>query len=370
MIRVVVGDIFDSTAQTLVNTVNTIGVMGKGLALEFKKRFPKMYEDYRERCESGEVQLGQPYLYRETPFRWILNFTTKEHWRSVSRLDDIVKGLRYLENHYKEWGITSLAVPPLGCGQGQLEWRVVGKTLYRYLKRLDIPVELYAPFGTPPDQLRLAFLEGETPEQVSTPKRIEPAWVVLVDIVDRIQREPYHRPVGRIVFQKIAYFATESGIPTNLRYERGSYGPYSPDLKRVITALVNNGLIQEEHSGRMFRVKVGPTFQDARKAFQGEVERWSKTAERLADLFMRMTTDQAEVAATVHFATKCLTLESKQKPTESQVLAEVMNWKQKRRPPLNELEVALAIRNLNALGWIDASPSVDLPMKEEALLDV
>ncbi|MGQ9779784.1 MAG: macro domain-containing protein, partial [Bacillota bacterium] len=146
MVRILVGDLFASKAQTLVNTVNCVGVMGKGVALEFKKRFPKMYEDYVRRCKAGLVKLGKPYLYRNLTGPWILNFPTKDHWRSVSRLSDIVQGLEYLVKHYKEWGITSLAVPPLGCGQGQLEWRVVGPTLYRYLNAMDIPVELYAPY--------------------------------------------------------------------------------------------------------------------------------------------------------------------------------------------------------------------------------
>src|SRR5262245_14784245 len=140
--KILLGDILQSKAQTLVNTVNCVGIMGKGVALEFKKRFPEMYEDYLRRCEARQVQLGQPYLYRSLLPPWILNFPTKDHWRSVSKIEDIVRGLGFLEQHYREWGITSIAVPPLGCGYGQLEWRVVGPTLNRHLKRLDIPVEL------------------------------------------------------------------------------------------------------------------------------------------------------------------------------------------------------------------------------------
>lgn len=99
-IRTLVGNIFDSKAQTLVNTVNTVGVMGKGIALEFKRRFPDMYEDYLRACEKGEVRLGKPYLYKRATVPWILNFPTKGHWRSVSRLSDIVRGLDYLRTHY------------------------------------------------------------------------------------------------------------------------------------------------------------------------------------------------------------------------------------------------------------------------------
>ena len=148
MITVRVGNLFDSNAQTLVNTVNCVGIMGKGIALEFKKRFPEMNRDYEERCKAGKVKLGRPYLFTDLVGPWVLNFPTKDHWRSVSRVQDVIEGLEYLKQHYREWGIRSLAMPPLGCGQGQLEWRVVGPTLYRHLSELDIPVELFAPHGT------------------------------------------------------------------------------------------------------------------------------------------------------------------------------------------------------------------------------
>jgi O-acetyl-ADP-ribose deacetylase (regulator of RNase III) len=245
--KVVIGDLLESQAQTLVNTVNCVGVMGKGIALEFRKRFPDMYEDYVRRCEADEVKLGRPYLYRRLISPHILNFPTKNHWRSPSRLEDIVRGLDYLKENYREWGITSLAVPPLGCGHGQLEWRVVGPTLYRKLKELAIPVELYAPFGTPHSELQPSFLEREiVSNSDAPPSRITPAWVALVEILARIEREPYHWPVGRVSFQKIAYFASELGISTGLEYERGSYGPFAPKLKAVTTKLMNNGLIREE----------------------------------------------------------------------------------------------------------------------------
>ncbi|HID30987.1 MAG TPA: Appr-1-p processing protein [Desulfobacterales bacterium] len=375
MVKVLIGDIFESKTQTLVNTVNCVGVMGKGVALEFKKRFPDMYEDYVRRCKAGDVTLGQPYLYRRLIPPWILNFPTKDHWRSVSRLKDIVRGLEYVEQHYREWGITSLAVPPLGCGQGQLEWRAVGPTLHRHLKRLSIPVELYAPYGTPHEELQLTFLEqiqGEDQVNVqgTPPNRIEPAWVALVDILAQIEKEPYHWPVGRTIFQKMAYFATELNIPTGLQYRRGSFGPYAPGLKGLITRLVNHALIHEERLGRMLAVKVGPTFEDARRAYKRDLARWRDRIDALADLFIRMHTRQAELAATVHFAAKLLRGKGQEKPSETEVLAEVMKWKQKRRPPRNEAEVAMAIRNLSMLGWLDIKPSLDLPVVEEVLLGI
>src|SRR5438128_9567908 len=100
MVRTLIGDLFQSQAQTLVNTVNCVGVMGKGVALEYKKRFPDMYADYVARCAAGQVRLGEPYLFRRLWPPWILNFPTKDHWRSVSRLADIVRGLEHLQKRY------------------------------------------------------------------------------------------------------------------------------------------------------------------------------------------------------------------------------------------------------------------------------
>ena len=145
MVDLVTGDLFDSEAQTLVNAVNCAGVMGKGIALAFKRRYPAMFADYVARCKDGRVRLGEPYLYRGESLPWVLNFPTKNHWRSAAKLEDIVAGLAYLEAHYRVWGITSLAIPALGCGAGRLAWDVVGPVLHDALGRLDIPAELYAP---------------------------------------------------------------------------------------------------------------------------------------------------------------------------------------------------------------------------------
>ena len=201
-VTIVSGDLLRSRMQTLVNTVNTVGVMGKGIALAFRKSYPGMYEDYRRRCERGEVRLGRPYVF-EARNHLILNFPTKGHWRAVSRLSDIVAGLEHLEAHYKEWGITSLAVPPLGCGNGQLEWDVVRPTLIRHLAQLDVPVELYAPSGVKVEpgstSQDVLFEDDRGPE-----RRVPAEWVAVVAVLDRLQRQPYLWPVGRVGFQKLA----------------------------------------------------------------------------------------------------------------------------------------------------------------------
>jgi O-acetyl-ADP-ribose deacetylase (regulator of RNase III)/uncharacterized protein YwgA len=370
VIRVLIGDLFASKAQTLVNTVNCVGIMGRGVALEFKEHFPDMYKDYARRCELGEVRLGEPYLYRRASIPWILNFPTKDHWKSVSKLADIVRGLDYLEQHYKQWGIASLAVPPLGCGQGQLEWRVVGPTLYRRLERFEVPIELYAPYGTPHMELEPEFLSASATTTLTPRARVSPSELALVEILSRVEQEPYHWPTGRILFQKLAYFATEAGIPTGLQYRRASFGPFAGQLGKLITKLVNNGLIKEERLGKMFAVKVGPTYRDARIAFEKELAAFDARVDRVADLLVRMRTDQAEVAATVHFVARELSTTQSRKPTEQEVLSEVMRWKSRRKPPLEKPEVAAAIRSLAILRWLDVEPTPGLTVHGEALMEM
>ena len=373
MVKVLVGNLFESKAQTLVNTVNCVGVMGKGIALEFKKRFPDMFRDYKARCDRGEVKLGQPYLYRPLVPPWILNFPTKDDWRSVTKLADIEQGLEYILRRHKEWGITSLAVPPLGCGLGQLEWRVVGPTLYRHLQRMEIPVELYAPYGTPHEEMQVSFLDQTRPAQTvlterAEPERIRPEWIGLVEILRRLQSEPYHWPVGRTTFQKIAYVATAEGLQTGLNYRRGSFGPFSPEIKAVISRLQNHGLLEEQRLGPMFNVRVGRTFSDAWRAYAEMLRVYEPVLAKTADLFMRLDTHQAELVATVLFAAHSLQRAESARPTECEVLDEVMRWKQKRRPPLDERDVASTVRNLAALGWLNVRASSDLPVSDADLV--
>jgi O-acetyl-ADP-ribose deacetylase (regulator of RNase III)/uncharacterized protein YwgA len=368
--KILVGDILKSKAQTLINTVNCVGVMGKGIALEFKKRFPEMFEDYIKKCDREEVKLGVPYLYKTLFPPQIVNFPTKDHWKSVSRINDIERGLQYILSHYKEWGITSLAIPPLGCGNGQLEWRAVGPLIYRYVNQMDIPVEMYAPYGTPSKELTIEFLKQGAPAENqrnhgTVQSTMNPAWIALVEILRRIEEQPYHWPVGRTIFQKIAYVATQQGLPTRFVYQKGSFGPFCRELKNAETKLVNNNLLQEERIRNMFMVKVGPNYMRNRKDFNSSISQWAAIIEKTTDLFMRMNTDQAEIVATVIYAADSLKKKGNGSPTETQVLESVLQWKQKRRPSLDKSVVASIIRNLGMLRWLDVKPDATLPVPDD-----
>ncbi len=143
MILYVKGNLFYSPAQVLVNTVNTVGVMGKGVALEFKRLFPEMFNEYRELCENGKFKVGMLWLYK-SPNKWVLNFPTKKHWRNPSRVEYIESGLKKFVNTYEQMGIQSIAFPPLGCGNGQLDFKTqVEPLMKKYLRNLPIEVFIH-----------------------------------------------------------------------------------------------------------------------------------------------------------------------------------------------------------------------------------
>lgn len=174
LVTFVSGDLFGSKAQTLTNAVNIVGVMGAGIAKEFKKRFPEMFKDYQRKCDANEVVVGKPFVWRPNnpDGKWVLNFPTKKHWRGGSKIEWIEEGLEYLIANYEAWGITSLAMPALGCSLGGLDWKKVKPLMVDRLGRIDIPVEIYAPIAsrTRIDSARDSAVTGRTVVKKSSKK--------------------------------------------------------------------------------------------------------------------------------------------------------------------------------------------------------
>jgi O-acetyl-ADP-ribose deacetylase (regulator of RNase III) len=145
MLLVVNSDLFRSPAQTIVNTVNTVGVMGKGIAKEFSKRYPQMFQEYKAYCDSGDLVIGALHVWRGTE-KWVLNFPTKTTWRKPSKIQYIEHGLKTFCQNYARLGIRSIAFPPLGCGNGELDWNEVKPLMVQYLYALDIPIWIHEVF--------------------------------------------------------------------------------------------------------------------------------------------------------------------------------------------------------------------------------
>jgi O-acetyl-ADP-ribose deacetylase (regulator of RNase III)/uncharacterized protein YwgA len=358
MFRALIGDLFESRAQTLVNTVNCIGVMGKGVAEQFKLRFPAMFEDYRSRSERKAVRLGEPYLYQDRSGAHIINFPTKDHWRSPSRLADIERGLDYLAAHVEEWGVTSIALPPLGCGNGGLEWSEVGPLIYHKLHGLPIDVEVYAPYSTPKQQLTEEFLSA--PSQMSLEgrgrehKRLKPEWVVLLEVLRELEAQPYATPVGRTIFQKISYVVTEMGVPTGFQFGKGSYGPFSGDVKLALHDFANRNWLHEQQLGRMIALRVTPQYIKDRNQFKEQIDRYQKKINKAVDLFSRIkSTEQAEEVMTIFFAARQLKQSKHHGELAERDLQDyILDWKKSWRTENKKEAVASAIRNLILLGWL------------------
>lgn len=145
MIQICNYDVFESEAQTIVNTINCVGVMGKGIALEYKKRYPEMFIRYKELCDKHLIKIGSLWLYKalEYPNKWILNFPTKDHWKNPSKLEYLEKGLQKFVDTYKSKGITSISFPLLGASNGKIPKDVSFNTMFKYLNGLDIPVLIH-----------------------------------------------------------------------------------------------------------------------------------------------------------------------------------------------------------------------------------
>ena len=202
MIHYVTGDLFDTPAQTLINTVNTVGVMGKGIALRFKKTFPAMFKEYRAICERQELSIGSLHLY-STGHKLIVNFPTKKHWRNPSRPEWIRAGLATFVKNYDRMGIHSVAFPPLGCGNGELSFsEVVRPIMDEYLKGLPIPVYIYAPHPPidPP--------EHREPKKTAEWLRSQPRDLAFSEVWRDIRRVLQRGSSFETLAQRAAYEAT------------------------------------------------------------------------------------------------------------------------------------------------------------------
>ncbi|MCU1494277.1 MAG: Appr-p processing protein [Acidimicrobiaceae bacterium] len=230
MIVISHGDLLNDHAEALVNTVNTEGVSGKGIALQFKLRFPGNYATYRAAAKRGEVVLGKIFAVAtgllDGP-KWIVNFPTKGHWKSRSRLEDIEAGLDDLIDFARSAGITSIAVPPLGCGNGGLAWADVLPLLESKLGSLsELAVHLYPPEGAPaPETMRVATAKP----------RMSIGRSVLIAALDSYLQVA--EGASRLVAQKLAYLLQVAGAPLRLSFEKAQYGPYAEALNFVLQAM-------------------------------------------------------------------------------------------------------------------------------------
>lgn len=230
MIRYIKGDLLSSTAEALVNTVNTVGVMGKGIALQFKNRFPENYKVYREACKKETFKTGQVLVVREGDLlhqKIIVNFPTKAHWKADSKYEFISSGLEALKVAIKENEIKSIAIPPLGCGNGGLEWNRVKLMIEEALQNINCDIIVY----TPNSEIK-AVLQKEI---VNNEVKLTPARAMLIYLL--FKYEASGEQSSLFVANKLAYFLQRRGEKLRLKFEAHHYGPYTVQLNHVLMHL-------------------------------------------------------------------------------------------------------------------------------------
>ena len=369
MIKVLVGNMFESKMTTLVNTVNCVGVMGKGIAQAVKKRYPQMFDDYVRRCRSNQVHLGEPYHYSDLTGISIVNFPTKGHWRSTARVSDVRSGLKFFVDHVREWEIESVAFPPLGCGNGGLEWKQVGPLMYSSLKGLDIPVEIYAPFGTPAGQLKEDFLCAEQQIDFLTKGRLRgslrPEWAVPIEVLYRLRRQPYSKPIGRKLFGSICHIMTNLGLDMGFRTIGDTSALSNTELRETINVLANNNWIVERRRGSTTTLEVGFQYEEDRHKFRGIIGSFEGKIAKIVDLFSRIrNVKQAEDVVTVISSIQTLKRTFGSANVSEQDLFDYIAKSGKKWMEHEErrIELAEAIRNLEMLGWVKLRFSESLQM--------
>ncbi len=343
MIKLVSGNLLEAQVEALVNTVNTVGVMGKGVALQFRETFPENYKAYQKACRLNEVQIGKMFVFTTGLLslpRYIINFPTKRHWRDKSRLEDIEAGLFDLVQVGKQHNIHSLALPPLGCGAGGLNWNDVRPLIEQALSGLtDTTVLLYPPAGSPrPDEIR-----PQTPKADLNLGR-----AALVYLVDQYAL-PAHR-LTLLEVQKLMYFLQEAGQPLKLNYVRQLYGPYAENLNHVLQRLEGHYLSgYGDRTGRA-TIRAVPGAKAEAETFLSEDP---ETLQRLKDVLKLIegfeTPYGMELLSTVHW----LARENPAVKTDYQLAVQGFeSWNRRKREHFRPEHIKVAWERLRQQGWI------------------
>jgi O-acetyl-ADP-ribose deacetylase (regulator of RNase III) len=231
MITYKVGNILDEQVEALVNTVNTVGVMGKGIALQFKNAFPENFKAYSDAVDRNEINVGEVQVVPVNTMsgvKYIINFPTKDHWRFPSKIEWIKKGLIDLKEKIKKFNIASVAIPPLGCGNGGLEWHDVKQLMIEILCDLNAKIVIYEPSAA----IKEALMKEDRPSAA----RLTPPRAMLLYLL--YQYRALGEFASEFAAEKLSYFLQRFGeTQLKLNFKKGIYGPYSGQVRHVLYAL-------------------------------------------------------------------------------------------------------------------------------------
>ncbi|NQT12397.1 MAG: macro domain-containing protein [Planctomycetes bacterium] len=345
MIEHTEGNILEADAEALVNTVNCVGVMGKGIALQFKQAYPDNFRAYQKACKAGEVKPGRTFVWPTGLMvnpKCVINFPTKRHWKGKSRLEDVEASLDALIEEVKRLGIQSIAVPPLGCGMGGLDWADVGPRIATAFAALpEVRVLLFAPAGAP----KVEAMPVATEKANMT--RARALFVKLI----RKYCVPGYR-LSLLEIQKLAYFLQEAGEPLRLRFVKHNYGPYAENLNHVLQRIEGHFIRGYGDRSKGARIQLLPRAAEQAEAFLAGDPDAEKRLERVARLIDGFETPYGmELLATVHWVAKD---DAEIARDDEAIIERVQNWSQRKRARFQPDHIRKTAKRFRDEDWLPA----------------
>ncbi|NQU20355.1 MAG: macro domain-containing protein [Candidatus Nealsonbacteria bacterium] len=347
MINFLKGNMFEADVEALVNTVNTVGVMGKGIALQFSRAFPEIMKPYKDACESGQLEIGSVFTVKlsmlEGP-KYVINLPTKKHWKGKSKIEFIQSGLQALVDEIQRLGIRSVAVPPLGCGLGGLRWDDVKREIESALGELsDVDVLVFEPAGKPP---------ASRMKTATKRPKMSPGRAALLGLMRRYVAALMDDEVTLLELHKLMYFLKEAGEVPKLHFVKGRYGPYSTNLRHVLTDIEGHYITgfgdASEEPGKVLEPMPGAV----KKA-----EKFLKTQPKTLECFHRVedlidgfeTAYGMELLASVHWVAK-----HEQSPAKTcdDGIRMVHDWNPRKRDTFAPEHIRVAWERLSLMAWL------------------
>ena len=348
MITLKNGDLLKTQADALVNTVNCVGVMGKGVALQFKKAFPDNFKAYEKACTAGLVQPGKMFIFDAGDLmhtRYIINFPTKRHWKGKSRMEDIEAGLPVLVEEIKRLKIKSIAIPPLGCGNGGLDWKQVRALIEQAFASMpDVSVQLFEPMGSPASESMI--------NRTVKPK-LTVARALFIKLLDLYKVAGYR--LSRLEVQKLAYFLQTSGEPLRLTFLAHRYGPYADNLNHVLSRLDGHylqGFGDNTETAEAATIGLVDGAVAEVDSFLGALDAAASVARlnRVKQLIEGFETPYGmELLATVHWAS---THVENPPASEEDAVKLVHTWSQRKADLFTPRHITITYQRLREQGWL------------------
>ncbi len=351
MIHLAYGDILKHEADALVNTVNCMGVMGRGIALQFRRAFEDNYEAYRKAAKAKEIRPGQMFVFERSTIeqpRCIINFPTKRHWKENSRIEDIESGLMDLVRVIQDKGIRSIAIPPLGCGLGGLDWAAVRPLIEQALSSIpEVDAYLFEPGKAP--------AAAEMVNRTRRPK-LTTARAAVLGLMQNYLEGLMDVGVSLLEIHKLMYFLQVAGEPLKLNYKAAVYGPYAENLRHVLSNLESHYIHGYGEGGDDPRKPI-ELAEGAGVEGQAVLQDYPKTRERFSRVAQLIEGFESpygmELLATVHWVA-----DRQGAKTVDQAVQKVHGWST-RKTMFTPHQIQAAWDRLHRLAWLDGMPHAD-----------